>query len=86
MQAAEVLLFTESRPFEPFRIYVADGRQIEARHPEVVTAGKYALTLWVLHDGGEIEAVDAELVTSLKTLGKVDPAEFMGSANTEREG
>jgi hypothetical protein len=83
MRASEVLLFTESRPFEPFRVYVADGRQLEARHPEMVMAGLHALVLWVLHESGEVEVVDAELVTSLKTLGRVDPREFMGPANRE---
>ena len=78
MQESHLILFAVSRPFEPFRIYVADGRTLEVRHPEMVMVAEYGLSVWIFCEQGQIEAVDGNLITGLRTLGSVDPEEFAG--------
>jgi hypothetical protein len=84
MQSHALVLFANSRPFEPFRIFVADGRKIDVRHPETVMISKHVLGVWILHTGGEVEVIEADLITGLKTLHGVNPENFMGST-TEKD-
>jgi len=79
MQPAHILVYTRSRPFEPFRIYVADGRSIDVSHPEMVMVAKFAAAIWLFYVRGDVEAIDADLITGMKTLGPVNPAQFAGS-------
>jgi hypothetical protein len=83
MQASHLILFALSRPFEPFRIYVADGRTIDVNHPEMLLIAEHGLGLWLLYSGGEVEVVGAETITGLRTLGPVDPHQFMPATASE---
>ena len=79
MQASQLLVYTQSRPFEPFRIFVADGRRIDVLHPEMTMVAKYAMTLWLFHPRGELEVLDAGHITGLRTMHAVDPEQFAAS-------
>ncbi|HEY7088275.1 MAG TPA: hypothetical protein VH518_09315 [Tepidisphaeraceae bacterium] len=79
MQSSQFGLFVNSRPFEPFRVFVADGRFVDVTHPEMVLVGQYALALWIFYADGQFEMIDGNLITALKTLGPVDPDGFTGS-------
>ena len=85
MQAPQLILFAESQPFEPFRVFVADGRRIDVRHPEMTLVGLYAMSHWVFYRNGEVEVIDADQITALKTLGPVDPEAFAGSQIEQEE-
>jgi hypothetical protein len=54
------------RPFQPFDIYLADGRSIPVDHPEFLSQSPTGRTISIgMHDGTH-EVVDLLLVTSLK--------------------
>ena len=83
MQASHLILFAVSRPFEPFRIYIADGRVIDVNHPEMVLVAEHGLGLWLLYAGGQVEVLGAETITGLRTLRPVDAHHFMPASGTE---
>jgi hypothetical protein len=56
----------QARPFQPFDIYLADGRSLPVGHPEVLAISPPGRTIGVGLQDGTIEVVDLLLVTSLK--------------------
>jgi hypothetical protein len=83
MQPRTLLNFSESRPFEAFRVFMADGRVHDVTHPEMMTTGAFGLTLWIFYANGQIEALDGDSITALRTLGTVDPDDFIAPARPE---
>jgi hypothetical protein len=79
MQPPQLLVFTQSRPFEPFHIFASDGRRVLVQHPEMVLVNKFAQTLWLFHSQGQIEVFDTDHITGLKTIDAVNPDQFAGS-------
>ncbi len=59
----------QARPFHPFDIHLADGRQLPVDHPELLAMTPPGRTIGVGLDDGTIEIVDLLLVTSLKRRG-----------------
>jgi hypothetical protein len=57
----------QSRPFQPFEIYVADGRVIDVDHPEFLSQSPTGRTISVGMPDGTHQVIDLLLVTSLKT-------------------
>lgn len=86
MQSSQLTIFTNSRPFEAFRIFISDGRQLDVTHPEMLTIAEFAVAIWVFHAGGEIELIDGALITAMKTLGPVDPVTFIPQRPQKGEG
>ena len=78
MQSSQLAPFTDARPFEAFTIFVAEGRTIDVQHPEMVMMGDYALGIWILHPDGQLELIDAALITAIRTVHAVDPHNFTG--------
>jgi hypothetical protein len=56
----------QTRPFQPFDIYLADGRSLPVNHPEVLAITPPGRTIGVGLRHGTVEVVDLLLVTSLK--------------------
>ncbi|HEV2969779.1 MAG TPA: hypothetical protein VGY55_07300 [Pirellulales bacterium] len=54
------------RPFQPFDIYLADGRSLPVEHPEFLSQSPTGRTVAVGLEDGTHEIVDLLLVTSLK--------------------
>lgn len=55
-----------AQPFQPFDIYLADGRVLPVDHPEIVAVPPPGRTIGVGCADGTIEVIDLLLVTSLK--------------------
>jgi hypothetical protein len=57
----------DRRPFEPFWVRTADGREVEVRHPDAIAwSGERAqIVAYVSPDGGW-EWIDVALVMSLR--------------------
>ena len=55
-----------AQPFQPFDIYLADGRSVPVEHPEFLAQSAAGRTIAVSHPDGIIEIIDLLLVTSLK--------------------
>lgn len=53
-------------PFQPFDIFMADGRALTVRHPEMVAITSGGRTIGVAATDETIEIVDLLLVTSIK--------------------
>jgi len=56
----------QQRPFQPFDIYLADGRTVPVDHPELLAQSSSGRTIGVGVPDGTIEIIDLLLVTSLK--------------------
>ena len=55
-----------ARPFQPFTLHCADGRQIQVPHPEFLAASPSARTIGVTDAAGVFEIIDLLLVTSIE--------------------
>ena len=56
--------FHERRPFEPFDVYLADGRSFHVDHPEFLMQSRGGRTLTVTLPDDRAVVVDRLLVTS----------------------
>jgi hypothetical protein len=56
----------QAHPFQPFDIYLADGRRLPVRHPELLAITPSGRTIGVGLKDETIEIVDLLLVTSIK--------------------
>ena len=81
MTSSYIIHFADARPFERFRVYLADGRHLDVTHPEMVLVATYALGLWIFYPEGQLEVVDGDSITGLRTLDKVTPG-FIGPEQT----
>jgi hypothetical protein len=64
MTVQELELHHKQRPFEPFRLLVADGRAYEVRHPERLASLRFGRMISVATDAGFV-ILDLLLVTGL---------------------
>jgi hypothetical protein len=62
--AQELQLHHAQRPFEPFRLLVADGRSYEVRHPERLASLRTGRMISVATDDGFV-ILDLLLITGL---------------------
>jgi hypothetical protein len=58
----------EARPFQPFRIHMADGRHLDVRHSEFLARSVSGRTITVAKENDAFEVVDLLLVTSLEPI------------------
>lgn len=67
MRAQEWKQAKDRRPFTPFAIRTADGREVTISHPEAISweGHDYAPHLFVILPGGRWEIIDSSLVTSI---------------------
>jgi hypothetical protein len=65
MTTQELDLHHKQRPFEPFRLLVADGRAYEVRHPERLASLRTGWMISVATDDGFV-ILDLLLVTGLE--------------------
>lgn len=57
-----------ARPFQAFRVHLADGRALDVTHPESLAYAPKARTIFVVKPDERVEYVDLLLVTSLEVL------------------
>jgi hypothetical protein len=64
----------DQRPFRPFRIRMADGREIEVRHPDAVAwGGEHSRLVTYISPADDWEEIDVALVTSLGVPASAQP-------------
>lgn len=56
------------RPFQPFVIHLADGREFPVRHPEAANLSPSGRTVLVFNRDRIFEVLDMLLVTSLRPM------------------
>ena len=74
---SHVIAFCLSRPFEPFYIFLTDGRKIEVGHPEAISIAEYVAFVWIFYPTQQVEVIDVEKITSLKSVGAVNPSNYI---------
>lgn len=66
MTVEQLRAIHQARPFKPFTINVADGRQIRVRHPEFLSHHPQGRTMIVYGPRDSFEVLDLLLVTGLE--------------------
>lgn len=56
----------QSQPFQPFAIYLADGRVLEVPHQEFLSHSPTGRTVIVHHEGDDYSVIDVMLITELR--------------------
>jgi hypothetical protein len=69
--------FALARPFEPFSLFLADGREVQVYYPDGIAVGRHVLTVYVFHASRQIEVIDVEHIVAIKTLRGVNPSAFI---------
>ena len=64
MKIDELKKAKDRRPFQPFLIRTADGREVEVRHPDAIAWGNQRIVSYV-SPTDDWEVIDVALVTSL---------------------
>jgi hypothetical protein len=66
----------QARPFQPFTMFIADGRKLHVPHQEFLSSHPKGRTLIVYHEDGSFSIVDLLLVTELEIhAGKSPPGQ-----------
>ena len=74
MKIDELKKATDQRPFQPFLVRVADGREVRVTHPDAVAWERESPRIaLVATPGGGWEAIEAALITSLGVRAWVSP-------------
>jgi hypothetical protein len=60
--------FHGARPFRPFRVHIADGRNFDVLHPECLAWSPAGRTIVFVKGEEHMEVFDLLLVTSLEQL------------------
>ena len=69
MTIEQVRKLHQARPFQPFRMHLADSRSLDVVHPELLAISEPGRTVIVVTgDESLYETVDLLLVTSLEVL------------------
>jgi hypothetical protein len=66
MTVEKITALYRTRPFRTFDVFLADGRSLRVKHPEMLILGGRTCTIYV--DPEVPEIVDLLLVTSLKPV------------------
>ena len=72
MTIEKVRDFYNSRPFVPFTMHLADGREIFVGHPEYLAAAPSGRTVTVYQPDDSLNVVDLLLVTDLEVKPKTN--------------
>ncbi len=73
MTIEQLRKMVRAQPFRPFAIHLADGRQVEIKHPEFLATSPSGRTAIVFYTDDTFEAIDVLLVTSVSVLDGVKP-------------
>jgi len=68
MTIEQIKKLHDVRPFQPFRIHMADGRHIDVKHSECLARSPGGRTFIVYTGDEDWEIVDLLLVTSLELI------------------
>jgi hypothetical protein len=55
----------KARPFRPFVLHLADGREVRVRHPELLMLDPTGRIAVVFYPDGDLHIVDIPLVTEI---------------------
>ncbi len=73
MPPEELLQKLQTRPFEPFRIYLTDGTSYDIRHPELVMVGRRAAIVGVTERERRLPLYDRHTKVALVHIVRLEP-------------
>jgi hypothetical protein len=87
MRREELVEVIHARPFQPFRLYVSDGRTFDVRHPEMLLVARHSASIGVPEMGGG--EVPGEVYPKMDRFALVDlmhvtGIEHLSSSQSER--
>lgn len=68
MTIEQLRRFHEARPFTPFKLHLADGREVVVEHPEFMLRMPSGRTIEVAKQDDSVEVIDLLLVASIETV------------------
>lgn len=84
MRIEELKKMKDRRPFEPFLIRMADGREVPVKHPDAVSWDPDQVRIAVCGvPGGGTEVIDVALVTSLSLPAPIPPRTQEGNGDRD---
>ena len=73
MTSDYITRFFQQRPFVPFVMYLADGRERQVPHSDFIAIGEHIAVVLFHHPDGQVEVIDSNLIVSFCT---VQPSDF----------
>jgi hypothetical protein len=70
MTAKEFRSVFEALPFRPFKVYLADGREVAIRHQDYALLSPTGRTLIVYQDDDSFQVLDLMLATGVEVNGR----------------
>ena len=68
MTVEQLIQMRRAQPFRAYRIHLADGRQLDVKHPDFVARSPSGRTAIVYKPDETFEVIDLLLATSLEAL------------------
>lgn len=68
MTTEELGNMINAQPFHPFRVHMADGRNVLIKHPDFIARAPSGRTAMVYKDNDLVERIDLRLVTRLEPI------------------
>ncbi len=81
MAPEELLAALRTRPFEPFRISLPDGRTLDVSHPEMVLPGRRSAVIGLLAPGETEPLYDRRLTVDLLHIVSLEPIHLPAKPN-----
>ena len=66
MRIKELREIYQARPFQPFLIHLADGREVPVQHPDFLATDPKGRTIVVYRPDGGLNIIDLMLVTDIE--------------------
>jgi hypothetical protein len=73
MRPEQVTAALRVRPFQPFRIYVTDGRSYDIRHPDMVMVSRHYLIIGLPNPSGHEDYYETTATVSLLHVTGTEP-------------
>ena len=70
MTGEQIRSLMTATPFQPFRVYMANGKSVDVPHPDFINLSPTGRMLIVYQPDESFEMIDVLLVTSFETFGK----------------
>jgi hypothetical protein len=73
LRPEDVIKFLQMRPFQPFRIYLTDGKTYDIKHPELLMAGERILVVGLPRAGIDGLVIDSFDTVALMHVVRLEP-------------
>ena len=79
MRPDDIRRLLHTRPFQPFRIHLSDGKAFEVRHPELAMVGRSIVAIGVLSSDEDELVFDHLVQCALIHITRTEPIDSIAS-------